>query len=160
MVEIATTAAAVGAIKTAFNALKDLKELGLSAKHAAVVDAAMDDMREAQNQLNNVQGEILELREENHALKRTIANHDNWQDRFDQHALVQTPGGAQVYQGGEPPNNYYACPACIEHQKIQILQTERSMSGRWSCPSCNTKFPVDPPQTMRSSSRGGGGEWG
>ena len=41
MAEIGTFTAAVGAIRAALNGLKELKELGLSARHSEAVDAAM-----------------------------------------------------------------------------------------------------------------------
>ena len=143
MAEIGAVTAVFGAIKAAVSGLKGLKDLGLSAKHAEAVDAAMDVMREAEDRLNAVHGELLELREENNSLRRTIADHDNWQEKLDQHELVQTVGGAQVFQNGDPPNHYYACPACVENQQIQILQNMRVISGRWQCPSCNFNYPVD-----------------
>lgn len=146
MAEIGTYTAVVAAIKASVNGLKGLKELGLSAKHSEAVDAAIDQMREAQDRVNAVHAGLIELREENHALRRTIEGHDNWQERFAQYALIRTAGGAQVYQQGEPPNDHYACPACIENQQIQILQDTRSMSGRFQCPSCETQYPINPAQ--------------
>lgn len=143
MAEIGTFTAAVGAIKAAVNALKGLKDLGLSAKHEEEVDAAMDMMREAQDSVNAVHAELLELRGENDALRRTIADHDNWQERLGQYTLVRTPGGAHVYQGGDPPNDHYVCPACTENQQIHILQDTRTMGGQFQCPSCGVRYPVN-----------------
>lgn len=144
MAEIGTFTAAVGAIRAALNGLKGLKELGLSAKHSESVDAAMDQLREAQDRVNDVHAELIDLREENHNLRRTIADHDNWQERLDLYQLVQTAGGAQIYQRGEPPDHHYACPACIENQQIQILQDTRTMGGQFQCPSCQTRYPINP----------------
>lgn len=143
MAEIGTVTAIFGAIKTALNGLMGLKELGLSAQHSEVVDAAIDQMREAQDRVNTVHGDLIELREENHALRHTIEEHDNWQARLAQYELVQTAGGAQVFQNDNSPDHHYACPACVENQRIGVLQNMQVVSGRWQCPSCSFNYQVD-----------------
>lgn len=152
MAEIGTVTAVFGAIKTAVNALKGLKDLGLSAKHAEAVDAALDVMRDAQDRLSAVHGELLDLREENYRLRRTLEDHDRRQERFDQYSLVRTPGSAQVYQNGEPPDEHYACPVCFERQEIQVLQRLAPASGLYDCPSCKASYSVLQPREYSRSS--------
>lgn len=49
MAEFGTIAAVFGTIETAVNGLKEPKELGLLAKHADAIDAAMEVKRDTQD---------------------------------------------------------------------------------------------------------------
>lgn len=139
MTEVGPVSATFAAIKTALIGLKGLKMLGLSAKQAGAVDAAIEVFRDAHDCLKSVHGELIDLRQENRTLRRRIAGHDDWQRRLSAYALVRRLGGAQVYQHGDPPNDHYACPACIENRQIHVLQPVSEESGLFRCPSLSCR---------------------
>ena len=150
VIEISAIAAATTVLRAARDALRGLRQSNLSDAHKQIVEDALDQIGDAQDRIGDVQTESIALREENAALRQEIADADNWQDRLSQYQLFLTPAGGHVYRTvPENAPTHYACPACIENQSIQVLQDDRNIAGTFSCPSCNTKFPINTRQTMR-----------
>ena len=142
----------VATITGAYQGLKAAKEI-LSAAFEAKVDAeakpkvleAIQKLGDAQDTLFALREELFALQEANNALKQQIAEAASWKERADQYELVKTSGQAVVYKfKGQP--EHYACPSCFNSQNIHILQTNRTMSGKYRCTGCNSEFPIEPIQ--------------
>jgi predicted RNA-binding Zn-ribbon protein involved in translation (DUF1610 family) len=140
----------VTTISTAYSALKKAKD-GFSsyvdgkaeAKANAKVTEAMKSLGEALDSLFYVREELFRLQDENRVLKEQLSSKESWNKKLSDYKLVKTTGGATVYESTQEPK-HFACPNCIEHQEIQILQSGRNMAGTYNCPGCKTSFPVDP----------------
>jgi predicted RNA-binding Zn-ribbon protein involved in translation (DUF1610 family) len=138
MIEIA------GAI-AAFKAVKDLGKTIFDAKvdtdvQAKVLDV-MTKVGEAQDTMYALREENIKLQAENERLKRDAAGADDWSSKLAKLVLLETHGGAVVYQNtGEPP--YYACPSCVNEKRIVPLQDNRTMSGKYRCVACDAEYPI------------------
>ncbi len=86
--------------------------------------------------------ELFEVKTENNRLSVEIAQNDAWKDQIDKYELITTEGGATVYQYKSDPV-HYACPSCMSKREIQILQNQRTYTGRFICPGCSVAFPVN-----------------
>jgi predicted RNA-binding Zn-ribbon protein involved in translation (DUF1610 family) len=140
----------IGSITAAYNGLKVGKEILTSLLEAKIESEAKAKVNEALSRLGTVQDTLFELREEsfrlqseNEALRKQLTQYENWEKQFTQYALQKTPGGGIVYAfKGQP--EHFACPSCINKREIQILQDNRTMSGKFRCPGCENEFPVNP----------------
>jgi predicted RNA-binding Zn-ribbon protein involved in translation (DUF1610 family) len=113
------------------------------------------DLRQA---VLNVKDEMLQLREENHALKAAALAKAAWSDIAAKYTLVEAPGGAHVYRTEEAPA-HFACPRCFEEHKRAILQDRRVASGTYDCPECKRNFNVGAPKQYRMGPSTTG-DWG
>ena len=78
-------------------------------------------------------------------LENQLREFENWEARFGAYELTKTAGGAVVYEfKGEP--KHFACPSCVEKRQIQILQDNRTMTGKFRCTACAAEFPINPHQ--------------
>lgn len=139
---ISEFAALVGVLKAAREGLRSLRQSNLSSEHKSAVEAALDQLFDAQDRIATIQETAVALREENARLKQQIADADDWKKRVQDYKLVDTHG-ARVYLGGNP--QHYACPACMERRELHVLQDRKLASGHWSCPGCKETYPIDPP---------------
>lgn len=143
-------------IATALAGIKVIRELGgwLLTKYK---DAETQQrVHEITAKLGEVQGTLFELREENITLldeKRVLAEKLRAaEDRTAKRAhfkLVTTRGGAQVpqFDGHDGSQQYYVCPACMEaRNEYHPLQDDQSWAGTHTCPECEVRYSVDPPQ--------------
>ena len=139
----------MASITGAYQGLKAVKDI-LGAIFDAKVDAEVRTrITEALAKLGTAQDTLFELREElftlqskNNELRQEIADAKSWQSQADQYTLVKTAGGAVVYKfKGQP--EHFACPSCFMKKEIQILQTNRTYSGKYRCTGCTSEFPVE-----------------
>lgn len=140
MIEIA------GAI-SAFKAVKDLGKTIFDAKVDSDVQAKVLDVMtkigEAQDTMYALREENIKLQGENERLTREAAGADEWARKIAQFVLLETAGGAVVFQNtGEPP--YFACPNCVNQKRIVPLQDNRTMSGKYRCVACEAEYPIKP----------------
>ena len=148
VVEASAVSAAIGVVRLARDALKGLKQMGLSSEHKEAVQTALDQLGDVQDRISDIQSESIDLREENAALRQQISDADTWSERIENYSLFKTPGGAHVYRAvPEDGPTHYACPACVENLAIQVLQDERSYFGTYSCPACKAEYLVNHKQS-------------
>lgn len=139
----------IAELKAAFEGIKYAKEaltFGVNLKVDEKVKEQVGDAKErigkVQDALLTIQDKLSTLQEENSGLKEQLRQKENWEQKIANLKLVETPGGAVVYQhNGQPP--YYACPSCASKEELHILQDRRLISGMFDCPGCKSTFPVN-----------------
>lgn len=158
-------------IAGALAAFKAVKELGMVVYDAQVDSSVRDKVRnvlekmdDAQATLYELRNELLNVQTENLTLKRQIAAQDEWKAKLAKYSMVNTAGGAVVYKFiGEP--EHYACPNCMNAERVTPLQDNRTNSGKYRCtyPSCNgAEFPIEEhkrPPPLKYPRGGGEGGW-
>jgi predicted RNA-binding Zn-ribbon protein involved in translation (DUF1610 family) len=140
----------MGSISAAYEGLKIGKGLLQSFVEHKAEELSEEKIRQvleklgiAQDTLFSVREALFELQSENEALKKQISESEAWAERLSSYSLVQTAGGAVVYESKGDPH-YYICPSCVEKKSIQILQDNRTRSGKYRCVSCGAEFPINP----------------
>lgn len=141
---IATTVTAVKAIKTIG---EGLLAAHISSRVKKDVGDILESVSAIQSALYQASAEMLSLQDENEKLKKAAVDAEAWEKRLTQYKLVETIGGAHVYECENAPK-HYVCPSCIEQKSIQILQKGETTKGSYSCPSCKTNYPVKPPKAV------------
>lgn len=141
--EVATITAAYNGLKFAKETFTFLLETKIEVDARQKILDSLRQVGEAQDQLFQFREELYRLQTENRELKESILNVEDWKSRKMAYDLVETEGGAVVYQSKGTPK-HYACPSCIERKEIQILQDRRVLSGDFDCPGCGKHFPVKP----------------
>jgi hypothetical protein len=141
-------------ILTAYNGLKYVKDsLGtlvqgkIEIETQARINEALSKLGAAQDTLFELREELFRLQGENAKLSGQLAQEKAWQAKASTYELAKTSGGAVVYQFRGTPE-HYACPACMNEQKVQILQDNRTMSGKYRCVACEAEYPVNPQQRL------------
>lgn len=148
-----------GAI-AAIGAVRDLLKVGIDAKvdarAAEKVIEAMAKLGDATDALYSVREELFRLQAENVELSRQLTEDKEWKDKLSGYALTKTVGGAVVHKSMFEPE-HYICPNCVNHKRLEILQDERSFSGKYRCTStlCGAEFPVKQSQSMGTLERRG-----
>jgi len=138
--------AAYNGIKFAKDSLTTLVQGKIEAESQAKVLAALEKLGAAQDVLFQMRDELLTLQAESLRLRQEIERHNSWKKRLASYGLVKTAGGAVVYKfNGEP--EHFACPSCVNNQKLEILQNNRTMSGKFRCTGCEAEYPVNPLET-------------
>jgi len=149
--DITTITAAYEGLKAGKNILKSLYEAKIEADAKEKIDEVMSKLGEAQDTLFSMREELFRLQSENDTLRKQIAESDSWDNKLDQYELIKTAGGAVVYKHiGEP--EHYICPSCAAKKSIEILQDNRTYSGKFRCVGCKAEYPINPyrnPQTPR-----------
>lgn len=149
----------VGGALTSLNAAIDLARAAVGAKVDAEVRAkvaeSMNALIQSQTQLLDARMQLHDLVDENRRLKRELEDREEWKLRMGRYDLVQAPGGAMVFRFKEQ-SLHYACPACFEGKRVQVLQDRQTMSGNWVCPGCGKDFRVGPVRSSPSHGSGGG----
>lgn len=154
-------AVATTAISTTYEGIKTCKAL-----FQGILDKKIDDevgkraeeiiskLGNAQDTLFSMRDTLFKLQEENKKLCEQIEQSNKWETRRGEYTLVETDGGAIVYQyQGDP--KHYACPSCIENNKaIQILQDNRTGSGKYRCVSCSAEYPIKPRERQTTTPQG------
>jgi len=155
----------VASIASAYQGLKAAKDI-LGVVFDAKVDAeakpkvleAMQKLGDAQDALFALREELFSLQEANNALRQEISESKSWQSKADQYELTKTAGEAVVYKfKGQP--EHFACPSCFNTKAIHILQTNRTLSGKYRCTGCSSEFPVDPQKKANPIPISRGGTW-
>lgn len=144
--DIATITAAYEGLKIGKNVLTSLYDLKIEADARKKVDVVMSKLGDAQDALFSMREELFNLQSQNADLKKSIAESESWDKKLAEYTLSKTPGGAVVYMFNGSPD-HYACPSCVTKKTIQILQDNRTYSGKYRCVSCSAEFPINPQTT-------------
>jgi predicted RNA-binding Zn-ribbon protein involved in translation (DUF1610 family) len=142
MVTGAEIAGGFAALKAVKELLKGAYDAKLDADVKAKVYDAMDKLGDAQDTMQELRASNYELLETNNMLKQELAATKAWQAKADGYELVKTGGEAVVYRFKSDPM-HYACPSCFNKQEVHILQTNRTLSGKYRCTGCTCEFPVE-----------------
>jgi len=138
----------IASIKTAYDGLKIAKDVfsaynDLKNETDAVVkvNEAVKKVGEAQDTLFSLRDELFKLQEENRDLKKAVSEKESWEEEVSNYELVKTDGGAVVYKSKSDPE-HYLCPSCFSKKAKEILQDNRTMSGKFRCIGCEGEYPI------------------
>jgi hypothetical protein len=135
--------AAFTGLKFVKESLTTLAQGKIEAESQTRILEALDRLGTAQDALFELREQLFALQSDNAALAKQIEEHCSWKAQIAQYELIQTPGSAVVYRfKGEPI--HYACPSCVNKQKVEILQDNRTISGKFRCTGCGNEFPINP----------------
>lgn len=132
--------AGIGALKTAFDIAKGLKEIDDATKR----NSAVIDLQSTILTAQQAQGELLN---ENEALKRENAALKAWEAEKQRYELLDLYQGLFAYvpkigeERGEPP--HAICATCYQRGTKSILQTNGGPNihaRTWDCVSCGAKI--------------------
>jgi hypothetical protein len=135
--------AAYNGLKFAKDSLTTLAEGKIERESQTKVLEALSKLGAAQDALFQLRDELFTLQSENVQLKGEIERHNTWNERLAAYDLVQTSGGAVVYKFKSSPE-HYACPSCVNSRKLEILQDNRTLSGKFRCMGCENEYPINP----------------
>lgn len=135
--------AAYNGLKFAKDSLTTLVQGKIEAESQAKILAALGKLGAAQDALFQMRDELFNLQAENLRLQQEIDRHNTWKERLASYELVKTSGGAFVYKF-KGDSEHFVCPSCVNNQKLEILQDNRTMSGKFRCTGCEAEYPVNP----------------
>lgn len=141
--DIATITSAYEGLKAGKRILKFLYDSKIDAEAKEKIDEVMLKLGEAQDSLFLMREELFGLQSANESLKKEIAEFESWDNKVSEYKLVNTQGGATVYKYISEPE-HFICPSCFEKRKIEILQDNRTASGKYRCIGCKGEFPIKP----------------
>jgi rubrerythrin len=145
--------AGLGAIKTAFDLAKGLKEINDAANRNAAVIELQEKILTAQQAQAALVERVNELEEE-------VASFEAWDAEKQRYKLTDYGGGTFAYAlkpeaaQGEPAHRI--CPACYQKRDVSILQFGFRTSGgqdKYNCPSCKTEYDFGQRQASQRISR-------
>ncbi|MGL5167312.1 MAG: hypothetical protein ACRC9K_15630 [Afipia sp.] len=135
---VAEVFAGMGALKSAFDIAKALKEMDDAAKRNAAIINLQEIILDAQQAQFQLLSQISEL-------KREVAEQKSKTDELARYELVDVRGDKKfAYRlkadaaNGEPV--HYACPVCFKNGKVAILHFRHRSEGQdyFDCHSCKT----------------------
>jgi hypothetical protein len=135
---VAETIAGLGALKTAFDMTKALKDID---DRVRFNDARM----ELQERILEAQQAQATLLERIGDLEKQIASFEKWETEKENYQLVSIYAETMAYarkpsaDGSIPP--HYICANCYEDRKKRILQ--RADAAHVFCPECKTRIRFD-----------------
>jgi hypothetical protein len=137
---VAEVFAGLGAIKTAFDIAKGLKDIDdVARRNAAII--------ELQEKILTAQAAQAALVETVSELKKRMAELEAWDADKQRYELKDIGLGSLAYtvretmRGGEHPHQI--CAACYQHGRKSILQPRVGGSGKLLfCPECKTEFII------------------
>ena len=141
--DASTVMAAYNGLKFAKDSITTLVQGKIEADSQAKVLAALEKLGAAQDALFQLRDELFALQTENRRLQQEIASNDTWKERLTSYELNRTAGGAIVLKFKAAPE-HFACPSCANNHKIEILQDNRTMSGKFRCTACSAEYPINP----------------
>jgi hypothetical protein len=109
---------------------------------------AQERIAELREAVLNGKDEVLRLREDNQQLRQKLQEQEGWDKRAAQYQLVKAIGGAMVYRFSGNPE-HYACPACMEAKRVNVLQDKQVLTGAYQCPGCKADYRVGPNNVPR-----------
>jgi len=136
---VSETIAGLGAIKTAFDVAKGLKDINdIALRNAAVI--------ELQEHILTAQQTQSALTEQISQLEKEVAGFEAWDREKERYELKELEPGSFAYalkedvKGAEP--THYLCTSCYENEKKQILQGSTSGFGtrHLACPTCKMRI--------------------
>jgi hypothetical protein len=141
----AEVAAGLGALKSAFDMAKALKDIDNAAsRNAAVI--------ELQEKILTAQAEQAALLSRVSELEAKVAGFEKWETEKERYRLTDFGGNSFAHAlkpeaaNGEPPHRI--CANCYEKRQKGILQFKfRNARGResWKCMSCDKEFDFGHP---------------
>lgn len=141
--EASTILAAYNGLKFAKDSLGAIIQGKIEVDAQAKVMAALEKLGAAQDALFEMRDELFTLQTEISRLKQELEANNAWKDRLASYELTKTAGGAIVFRSkGEP--EHFACPSCANDLKIEILQDNRTSSGKYRCTGCKAEYPIAP----------------
>lgn len=143
MVDIAAIASAYEGLKAAKHLFEGFIESKVDLAAQAKIQAAVEQVGKAQHTLYELRDELFSIQQKNEELRRALDAIDAWKETSSAYALAKTDGGAVVYKYNSDPL-HYACPSCYNKKQIQILQDNRTISGKFRCTGCAAEFPINP----------------
>ena len=141
--DIASVTAAYNGLKIGKEILSAFLETKIESESRARVAEVLSKLGQAQDALFELREELFKLQSENESLRRQIGQFESWDKTLSGYSLAKTAGGAVVYVSKGTPE-HYACPSCIAKRELQILQDNRTYSGKFRCTGCKAEFPVNP----------------
>ena len=141
--DITTITTAYEGLKVGKTLLKAVYDSKVEADSKEKINEVMSKLGEAQDTLFTMREELFRLQSDNKELKDKYSEIENWLKKSEQYTLTKTTGGAVVYKFNDEPE-HFACPSCIEKKTIQILQDNRTMSGKYRCVGCESEYPINP----------------
>jgi hypothetical protein len=131
----------LGAIKSAFDIAKGLKDIDDATRRNAAVIELQEKILVAQEAQSTLINRISELEKE-------MARFETWEAEKQRYQLQNLPPGMFVYTlkpamaGGEPPHRI--CEKCYQNGKKSLLHSFGSQGGfeTLRCFGCNTDFHV------------------
>jgi len=149
--DIATITTAYEGLKIGKDLLKgllELKELKIDAQAKPRIDEVLSKLGDAQDTLFIMREELFRLQSENEEFRKILAESEKWEEKLAEYELVETSGGAIVYEFKDTPK-HFICPSCVSKKTIEILQDNRTMSGKFRCVGCNAEFPIKPTERQK-----------
>jgi len=134
--------AAYNGLKFARDSLTALVEGKVEIESQAKIIEALTKLGAAQDALFQLRDELFTLQSENVRLRQDVERQNTWKERIASYELAKTVGGAFVYRFKSEPE-HFACPSCANNQKLEILQDNRTLSGKFRCPGCENEYPVN-----------------
>ncbi|WP_022951962.1 hypothetical protein [Leucothrix mucor] len=145
--DFSSITAAYEGLKTGKAILQSIYDMKIEAETKERVDEVMSKLGEAQDTLFVMREELFRLQTKNAELMTSISQADDWEKRISQYLLAETSGGAVVYKYSGTPE-HYACPSCAGKRVIEILQDNRTASGKFRCVGCDAQFPINPKRAI------------
>jgi hypothetical protein len=137
---VAEVFAGIGALKTAFDIAKGLKDIDDTARRNAAVIELQEKILSAQSAQSDLVERVRELEKE-------VAAFETWDADKKRYELKDIGLGSLAYvvkeseRGAEPPHQI--CAACYQHRKVSILQPKsESRDKLLICPECKTKIKI------------------
>ena len=140
--DITTITTAYNGLKVAKDIFTGLNVLKIETATLEQINDAVKKVGEAQDALFTMREELFRLQTENKDLSTQIDESDNWDNQLSKYTLTKTSDGAVVYKFNEEPE-HYICPSCVSKKSIEILQDNRTMSGKYRCVGCDSEFPIN-----------------
>jgi Zn finger protein HypA/HybF involved in hydrogenase expression len=135
---LSETIAGLGAVKTAFDLAKALKDMD----NAAARNAAVIELQEKILTAQQAQAALVERIGE---LEKEVADFEKWEadkENYDLKLVYEdTFAYARKPIAGTTTPPHFICASCYEHRKKSILQ--RADSAHVFCPECKTKIRFD-----------------
>jgi hypothetical protein len=137
---VAEVFAGIGAIKTAFDIAKGLKDIDDATRR----NAAVIELQEKILTAREAQSTLLERISE---LEKKVASFETWESEKQRYELKDVGRGSLAYavkesmRNAEPPHQI--CVTCYQHGKKSPLQPSAIMYARHLiCPECKTDLVV------------------
>jgi len=146
--DMTTITAAYSGLKIAKDVFTGLTELKIETDSLDKINDAVKKVGDAQDALFQLREELFKLQEENNALRSEMADKESWDKKISDYELVKTDGKAVVYKSKSEPE-HYLCPSCVAKKTIEILQDNRTMSGKFRCVGCKGEYPVNPQEQSK-----------
>jgi hypothetical protein len=122
---------------------KGLASLKLETETLLKINDAQLKVSELLAALLGTQGDLSKLQRENDDLRGQLKTMVDWEKIAAKFQIVNTIGGATIYELIDGSPKYYACPVCFTRKAIIPLQT--TDGGYYGCPSCKGEYKVGEP---------------